>query len=245
MKRLIFSILGVVAPLMAATQNGIIKGVVTDEAGNAESAVVVTANLRPPVPGGAAIPSSFVFSSANGLSGADGAFEIDGLPAGTFSLCAEKQGSRLLNPCIWGNPVGVTLAADATASGASVKVQNGVAIIVRVADPQGVLAANPAKDDILIGMGHNKSPFLPARVIKKDATGRTQMLVVPPGLSFNLSVRSAAFSLEDGQGNALGASAALALTAATLTPGTVQAIDPATATPNVTVKVKGPKQATP
>jgi hypothetical protein len=245
MKKLISLLLAFAGCSAAATQNAVIKGVVTDEVGHPENGVVVTANLLPPVAAGAAIPASFVFFSANALSAANGSFEIDGLPAGTFSLCAEKQGSQLLNPCIWGTPTKVAVASGATENGTAVKVQNGVTIVVRVADPKGTLAGNPQADDILIGTGYRKSPFVRARTITKDGTGRTLTLTVPPGLALNVSVTSRALQLADGGGQLLAPGAALPVVAATLAAGAVQVIDPVNAIPDVVVNITGLKQANP
>jgi hypothetical protein len=134
--------------------------------------------------------------AANGLSGGNGQFEIDGLPVGTYQICVEKRSAALLNPCVWADKQQTaTVAAGKTVSGVAVVAQQGVTITVRVDDVKGLMASNPAKDDILIGVGHGKSPFIMAAVESRDGAGKTMSLVVPSAQAANISVFSGSFAL--------------------------------------------------
>jgi hypothetical protein len=64
----------------------------------------------------------------------------------------------------------------------------GRIVTVRVQDTQGLLAANPANDDLCIGNYHGKSPFISARVSGRDAAGKPMSVAVPPGQPVNISL---------------------------------------------------------
>jgi hypothetical protein len=66
-----------------------------------------------------------------------------------------------LNPCLWTDkPVTVDLAAGGGVSGVSVVASKGVIVTVGVQNSQGLLASNPANDDVRIGAYRGKSPFI-------------------------------------------------------------------------------------
>jgi hypothetical protein len=189
-------------------QTGRITGTVTDDSGTPIVGALVMASLRSSpapltlVPGR---PPFFMPVMANAAAGPKGEFQIDGLLVGTYAVCVENPERAFLNPCLWTDkPVTVDLAAGAAVSGVSVVAPKGVIVTVRVQDSQGLLAANPANDDVRIGTYHGKSPFIPARVSSRNATGKTMSLAVPGGQSMIVAVSSTTFALADNTGKAFG-----------------------------------------
>ena len=59
----------------------------------------------------------------NTKTGGDGAFQIQGLMAGNYSLCVQVAGDQYLDPCLWnGIPAAVTVSYGQALSGISVKL---------------------------------------------------------------------------------------------------------------------------
>jgi hypothetical protein len=188
----------------ARAQTGKIIGRAVDGSGNAVAGAVITASLKPPIPPGTTITGGslpvFMPVSANSLSGASGAFEIDNLTAGAYVVCMEKTAAALLNPCIWSDMQTIVTVSASGAANTTVTAVNGTVINIRVADPSGLLSAAPTKDDIMIGVAHGQAPFLPAQVISRDAGGKTVGVTVPAGQAIAINVYSAGFTLTDTTG---------------------------------------------
>ena len=236
--RIVIAITGV-AVASWAQNTGSIIGAVTDQNGNAVAGALVMAALKPPSTAQAGGSAPVVLY---GSSGPTGAFEIDALPAGTYKLCMEKPGSQLLNPCIWSSsPVTASVTAGGKTSGVSVVAVSGATVTVRVADANGILASNPRANDLLIGVGHGTSPFIPARVVATDSGGRTFGIVVPAGSPINLSVYSSALALADQTGAAFGTNAV----SIPLSAGQTAASTASAGTPTVTLQITGLATAKP
>jgi hypothetical protein len=119
---------------------------------------------------------------------------------------SKTQSVLFLNPCLWADkPVTVDLAAGGAVSGVSVVASKGVIVTMGVQNSQGLLAANPANDDVRIGAYRGKSPFIPVYVSGRDATGKTMNLAVPRSQPVNIALSSATFTLADSTGKAFGA----------------------------------------
>lgn len=227
---------------IAFGQTGRITGTVTDDSGGPVAGALVTASLRSAVPpgtsglGGLRLVMPFPPKTP---SAAKGDSEIDGLLAGTYTLCVEKPESSMLNPCLWlDKPVNVNVAAGATVSSVSVVEPKGIILTVRVQDTKGVLSSNPAAD-LRIGAYNTKSHLVPARVSGRDGTGKTMAIVVPPGQAVNLPVSSAAFALADDKGKALTAAETQVPVGGDVV--TRAATVPGAASPAFTVQVTGAK----
>jgi hypothetical protein len=145
---------------------------------------------------------SFLPNVATGLTGADGAFEIDGLPPGPATLCVEARQSEALDPCIWDNKQTVqAVPASGTASGIAVTARRGVTVVIRVNDPESLMISDPTGVDIRISTHHGGFSFIPARTIVKDRNGKTFALVVPANGSVEIKPTTGKFTLVDGKGN--------------------------------------------
>jgi hypothetical protein len=218
---------------VAIGQTGQIQGTVTDGSGTPISGAVVAASLKR---AGEAIPlsssrlPSFMPVPAKAPSSSTGGFQISGLYAGTYTLCVDVPNATYLNPCLWSSlPVTANVAEGATTSGVAVVTQKGVMTTIRVQDTQGWLTQNPANDDLRIGTYNGSSPFIFARVVGRDSNGRTMGIVTPVGQPLTVYVSSSKFTLADGNGNGLAASAQFPVAASAVSQSS----------PVVTVNVKG------
>ncbi len=204
MKRIAVSFVICASALTAQTAR--ITGTVTDERGAPLSGARVSASLKASpkpvalVPGR---PPAFMPVQAKSDSGTNGEFQIEGLLPGLYRLCVQKPGGYL-DPCLWADqPVTVELDDGATVSGAAVVARKGGTVTVRVQDPTGTLAANPAASDLRVGVHNGNSPLIPALPTNRDANGQTLSVVVPQGKSVTLVVSSAKLALADATGAAL------------------------------------------
>jgi len=205
MKSLTVMYIALAASLFGET--GAVRGSLLDETGVPVTYSLITARpIQPvqpgyfPVPAPAPIPPFAATSSTDGA----GQFEIDNLPPGKYQFCINKPGSQLLDPCIWGNPATATVGTGVTQT-VTATVIHGVTITIRIADRTGLVAGNPQLDDLIVGTVSGLSPFVPALVQSKDATGKTLSIVVPKGKAGKLSVYSSALTLGDAAGKGFGA----------------------------------------
>lgn len=189
----------------ALGQTGRITGTIVDDSGTPIQGARVAASLwssAKPISFVPGRPPAFMPVPAKALSGSKGEFQVEGLFAGTYYVCVEKPEGAILNPCLWADPpASVDVAEGATTSGVSVAAAKGVTINVRVHDEKGLLSANPAKDDVRVGI--SRRTFIPGRISGRDPAGRTMSVIVPRGQAASISVSSSAFALADDKGAAL------------------------------------------
>lgn len=179
-------------------QSASVQGTVTDSKGKVLKGAFVTA-VRSGLP-----PASQVASTAN-----DGSFKMQGLPAGTYSLCVQIPGDGYLDPCQWGGiPVKLTLTAGQTSSGNTLKVADASILKVRIDDP-GKALAQKTKDGrnphLLIGVWPSNGLFLPAHLASTDAGGAQYQLSIPLDAALKLQVASRDLKLADSNGIAVAA----------------------------------------
>jgi hypothetical protein len=147
----------------------------------------------------------------NAQTSQDGTFIMGGLRAGTYQLCIQGLPEGLLDPCFWSaKPLTQSLASGATITGLNLVALQGVALDIRVVDAQRLLAAQPKLNDIVIGVAPlGNRPFVPARTVSVDNSGRTLRVNVPKDKLLKLSVDTAALSLSDDRGTSYAASSTL------------------------------------
>lgn len=199
MNRLLLTVMFFATGLVAQTAKvGIIQGTVTDDAGNALGGALISAIQQGP-----GTPSTSLLTR-NVLSTASGAYEIDNLPAGTYTICGQFDSGGVLNPCVWSSqPLTATVSAGATTTGVAIVMQRGAIVHLTLADPQQLLTTNASRDDVLVGVSWGNAPFQLAKVLNKTATGRTLSILVPAGQQVSIGVFSSVFSLAAAGGDAL------------------------------------------
>src|ERR1017187_3947369 len=94
------------------------------------------------------VPTALVMAVSTGVppfvrntkSGGDGAFQIQGLGAGKYSLCVQAPNDGYLDPCQWnGSPTTVTLVSGQTATGVSLRLTAASVLNIQVQDTQQIL----------------------------------------------------------------------------------------------------------
>jgi hypothetical protein len=154
----------------------------------------------------------------NTKSGGDGAFQIQGLPAGTYSLCVQVAGDQYLDPCSWANtPTSVALTAGQAATGVSLKLAAASILSIQVQDPQNALGQT-TKDgrhpDLTLGVWGPKGLYYPAHASGGPAVPSTAptlqgeasysyRLAVPLDTALNFYIASHDLKLGDASGVAL------------------------------------------
>jgi len=193
-----------VATATPTAGTGIIQGTTTDSASHRAVGSAIVTVVRaglPPV-------------SQTVTAGADGAFAFQGLPAGTYTVCAQAPASGYLNPCEFATvPLKVTLTAGQKSANNTVGMVAGAILHVRVQDPQqlavpaaSVKAGSPPSPDISVGvwsMGFPGSRFFPARITGTDSTGLDYQVTIPQDTSLALHVSSRHLKLADAAGAVL------------------------------------------
>ena len=206
----LFGFLAVSSALaQSTTAAGTLNGLVTDSEGNPLAGAQVrygrvvpyvhVGNSMQPAPG-QAIANGTVFASAGG------AFSVASLPVGAYTLCATVTSAAYLDPCVWGQPIQVTLSAGAN-SVQTVVLEKGVFLKVRVNDPVGLLPQvvdgpwTPRK--LLVGVTYANGAYQGAQNTSVDSAGRDYQLIVPVGSAFKLHMFSRDVALANSAGNAV------------------------------------------
>jgi len=190
----------------AQTGGGSIQGTVVDATTNKPIAGAFVTTIHsglPPV-------------SQTSKSTTTGVFQLQNLPAGTYSLCVQIPGGGYLNPCDWRNDaptvaagsgaLSVALAAGQNSSGNLVKVQPGSAVQVRLQDT-GQLLSQTSKagynPDLALGVFGPRGLFYPAHATGKDSSGTTFQLTIPFNTAVTFHISSKALKLGDASAVAL------------------------------------------
>jgi hypothetical protein len=155
----------------------------------------------------------------NTRSGADGAFQIQGLTSGSYSLCVQVPGDRYLDPCQWnGNPTNVTVAPGPSAAVVSLRLEPASILNLRVQDAQGLLTQitkDGRRPDLTLGVWGPRGIFYPAVALgaisspgpQDGIRGYAYRLAVPCDVTLSLYISSHDLQLGDASGAALPANA--------------------------------------
>jgi hypothetical protein len=173
-----------------------IQGTVTDENQQPIANAWVTA-LRNDIPP----------ASRNVQSAVDGSFQISGLPAGPYTLCAQLSGSVYLNACQWGSSGPIVTLADGQQSANNVlKLRKGVVLSVQINDP-GNYMIQPTKQgtppDLILGIWGPQNLFYPVQLTAKNAQGASYGIAIPAGTPLRFQIQSRYLNLADSQGKPL------------------------------------------
>jgi hypothetical protein len=157
--------------------------------------------------------------SQTATAGPDGTFQFSGLPAGTYTLCAQALAAGYLNPCEFASvPVTVNVKAGQKSENNVVGMVAGSVLHVRIQDPQQLVAVQMASQkaggtqnpDINVGVWGAGSPgirFFPARLTGTDSAGLDYQVTVPENTSLALHVSSRHLKLAGATGAALAGNA--------------------------------------
>ena len=167
------------------------------------------------------IPAALVMAVRSGLpplskntkTGGDGAFQIQGLPAGEYSLCVQAPGDGYLDPCQWnGNPTTVTLASGQAAAGVTLRLTAASVLTIQVQDAQKVLSQK-SKDgrrpELTLGVWGPKGLYYPAHASGSPSAGGNlysvlaYQIAVPRDAALKFHIASRDVHLGDAAGAAL------------------------------------------
>jgi hypothetical protein len=170
------------------------------------------------------VPAALVIASRAGAppftrntkSGGDGAFQIQGLTGGNYSLCVQAPGDQYLDPCQWnGSPTGLRLVSAQAATGIKIALTPASVLDVQVRDAQKALS-QLTKDgrhpDLSVGVWGPRGMYYPARVVSTPpGTAGVQAsiptysyrLAVPRDTALNFYIASHDLKLGDSNGVAL------------------------------------------
>jgi hypothetical protein len=162
------------------------------------------------------LPGAFVTATAAGLppvsktiqSANDGTFQIQGLPAGTYSICVQVPGGGYIDPCQFGGAIKpLTLTAGQQSNGTVLKLQTGSVLKIHLNDTSGLLAQQTKQGrnpDLLLGVfGGPQRTFYPAHQVGADKSGSDYQLTVPLDMPMTLVISSKSLKLADASGTAL------------------------------------------
>ena len=189
--------------------------------GSIQGTIVDAKTLKP-------VPASLVIASRAGgapftrntKSGADGAYQIQGLTPGNYLVCVQVSGDQYLNPCEWnGSPGAVTLGSGQAATGIKIALTPASVLKVQVNDAQKALSQvtkDGRRPDLNVGVWGPRGIYYPARAVSSP-TGTagpeasiptySYRLPVPRDTALNFYIASHDLKLGDANGAALPANA--------------------------------------
>jgi hypothetical protein len=186
---------------------------------------VLDARTQKPVPTVLvmAIRSDLPPFSRNTKSGGDGTFDIQGLPAGKYSLCVQAPGDGYLDPCQWnGTPAAVTLVSGQAATGVALRLSAASVLNIQVQDAQNLLrqkTKDGRRPDLAVGVWGPKGLYYPARAAGgpsvagnpqpagKAVNNYSYQIAVPRDTALTLHISSKDLRLGDARGAALAGNA--------------------------------------
>jgi hypothetical protein len=135
-------------------------------------------------------------------SALSGTFQISGIEAGEYRLCAQAPNNEYLDPCWWKDPFAtlpIRIQAGRATAGVRLQVEPAVTMRIRIVDPKGDLGpGKPAH--VMAGAKTAGGIFLPAVVKSHDAGGQILEAPVPPGRAVRLMIKAHNVALLDAVG---------------------------------------------
>lgn len=141
------------------------------------------------------------------LTGADGTFNLNGVPSATYAICPRPLDTTLIPPCNWGNEPKVTVAAGQKVVMRPIVLQTGAELYVRVNDPNGTRSQKEGKvagASLFLGVRAASGHVVPIPLTATDGAGFDHRLTVPTATDLVIVAFSNAFSLLDSTGAAIG-----------------------------------------
>jgi hypothetical protein len=140
------------------------------------------------------------------VTGAAGAFQLQGLPEGDYTLCPRVPNSTWLNPCDWNFPTPtVTITRSAPTAAIKITLKRGAAVPIRINDSGQLLAQNEGKTPgagFLLEVTDSRpgSFFRLVPLVSQDATGRNHQIVIPLNTPLTLFVHPTFYRVNDATG---------------------------------------------
>jgi hypothetical protein len=182
------------------------------------SGMVIDAKTQKP------IPAALVIASRDGTppftrntkSGADGAYQIQGLTPGDYLVCVQVLNDQYLNPCEWnGAAPGVTVSSGQASTGIKIALTPASLLKVEVKDTRGALhqlTRDGRRPDLRVGVWGPDGQYHPARaqsgptpIVGSQANSPTYsyQLAVPRDTALTLYIASRDLQLGDDNAVAL------------------------------------------
>ena len=146
--------------------------------------------------------------NAQASKSADGSFQLQNLPAGTYSLCVKPADDGYLDPCEWGQTASsVTVTVGQKSTGNLPTASAGSVLKIRIQDTAQLLFQKGKTGylpDLLVGIFGPNGMFYPAHVANRDIRGLDLQLTIPFDTLLSLTVASKTAELADSAGVAGG-----------------------------------------
>ncbi len=124
----------------------------------------------------------------------NGEFRVTDLRAGTYRLCVDAINQKLLDPCIWGAPLRVTVGSPASdISGLKLRLKRGARLQFHLNDPEGLLRGPEnavATGAVDMGVWLPRGEYIPMRTVKRGKNERVFEAIVPPMTHIRLQLRA-------------------------------------------------------
>lgn len=173
------------------------------------------------------IPAALVMAIHNGLpplskntrSGGDGAFQIQGLQPGKYSLCVQAPGRGYLDSCQWNaGPITVTLVSGQAAAGVALRLTAASVLNIQVQDAQKVMSQRTKdgrRPEVTVGVWGPNGLYYPARASggptaapnQTEANICSYQISVPRDTALKFHIASRDLKLGDAAGAALAGNA--------------------------------------
>src|SRR5258708_14579943 len=141
------------------------------------------------------------------ISGSDGSFRFGLFHPGSYRLVAQAPGPWWVDACEWGlEQQNAALTAAQNSANVTAIMKKGVAVPIRVEDPDQLLSKNEGKTTgahLLLGVASDAFVFHEAALISSDSTGRNYQIVIPFGSPTKLVVNGGFFLLSGAAGEPL------------------------------------------
>ena len=161
--------------------------------------VLASVQLPPQRPGTRQVATGATLASST--TGSNGAFELDHLPAGSYTLCVQAPTAVHIDPCHWSQtPPSVTLSAGQSVTNFKVNLKQGALLSVRLNDQKQFLHGPPGNNGtphVLMGVLGPEGQFYPVFVSGEDSTGRNHTLTIPVNTTLRFTIVSKSVTLTD------------------------------------------------
>lgn len=183
---------------------------------------VLDAKTQKPVPAALvmAVSTGLPPLSRNTKSGGDGAFQIQGLAAGRYSLCVQAPDDQYLDPCQWnGSPTTVTVVSGQAAAGVWLGLTAASVLSIQVQDTQKVLSQKTKdgrRPDLTLGVWGPNGLYYPAHAsggpttavnLQDGVSSYRYQVAVPRDTALKFYISSSDLKLGDAAGAVLSGNA--------------------------------------